>query len=190
MVDPPSDEALYARWRDGDLAAGDALAERYCPALLRFFSNKVPDVAADLVQKSFLACMTNAPPADELRSFRSLVYAIARKQLLQHFEGRGRLRGEEMMSRVSLADLGSTPTQRISREQDRDIIHRALSTLAIDDQITVELYYWQQLSVGEIAQSLGLTPGGTRAKLHRARQSLRAEYVRLTGKPLPGFDRE
>lgn len=189
-VTPPSDETLYARWRDGDAEAGDALAERYCPALLRFFRNKVPEAAADLVQKTFLACMTNAPPSGDLRSFRAVVYAIARKQLLRHFEGRGQLRGVEMMSRVSLADLATTPTQRIAREEDEDIIHRALATLALDDQIAVELYYWQELSVKEVAESLGLTRGGTRAKLHRARLALRKAYEDMAGRPLEGFERD
>lgn len=188
-VEGPSDEALYARWRDGDAEAGDALAERHCPSLLRFFSSKVSDGAEDLVQKTFLACITNAPPPDELRSFRGLLFGVARKQLLRHYEGRGKLRGEEMMSRVSLADLGTTPTQRIAREQDESLIHRALATLTLDDQIAVELYYWQKLPIADVGESLGLSAGGTRAKLHRARQRLREAYTTLSnGGVLYGFD--
>ncbi len=175
------DELLFVQWRGGDAAAGDELAARHYAGLHRFFANKAPTFADDLVQATFLACMTVAIPSEPLRSFRGLLFAVARIRLLRHFQKRGQLRGEQMMSRVSLADLGTTPTQRIARDQSRALLQQALAILALDDQITVELYYWQKLSVGEIATTLGITPGGTRAKLHRARQRLRAEYERLSG---------
>jgi RNA polymerase sigma-70 factor (ECF subfamily) len=187
-VSEESDESLYASWRGGDTSAGDLLAQRHCSAVLRFFSSKVPDVAEDLMQRTFLACMSAKTDPAELRSFRGLLFGIARKQLLQHFEGRGQLRGEEMMSHVSLAELRTTPTQRIAAEQAKQLIHQALATLALDQQIALELYYWQRLAVSEVASVLGLSEGGTRAKLHRARQKLRTEYEKLSdGKPLEGF---
>jgi RNA polymerase sigma-70 factor (ECF subfamily) len=176
-----SDEALYLAWRGGDASAGDVLAQRHCAAVLRFFSNKLPAVAEDLMQKTFLACIASTTPPTALRSFRGFLFGIARKQLLRHFEGRGQLGGEEMMSRVSLAALATTPTQRIAKEQDRELIHRALAKLPLDQQISIELYYWQKLSVAEVAVALGLSAGGTRAKLHRARQRLREEYDALSG---------
>lgn len=185
------DELLFVQWRGGDTAAGDELAARHYAGLRRFFANKVPTFADDLVQATFLACMTVTLPQEPLRSFRGLLFAVARIRLLHHFQKRGQLRGEEMMSQVSLADIGTTPTQRIARDQSRALIQQALTILALDDQITIELYYWQKLSVSEIATTLGITPGGTRAKLHRARQRLRAEYERLSGGGrLPGFEPE
>ena len=185
----PTDETLYAAWRAGDPDAGDALARRHCPAVLRFFASKVPDAAEDLMQKTFLATTSSGPAPEELRSFRALLFGVARKQLFRYFEGRGELKGEDMMSRVSLADLATTPTQRIAREQDRDLIHRALATLPMDDQIAIELYYWQKLSVPEVANALSISAGGMRAKLHRARAKLREAYFELSdGASLDGFE--
>ena len=188
-MDEASDEALYRAWRDDDRSAGDRLARRHCPAVLRFFANKVPEAAEDLMQKTFLATISDGPDPDALRSFRALLFGVARKQLLRFFEGRGQLKGEEMMSRISLADLGTTPTERIAREQSRQLIHRALATLAIDEQIAIELYYWQKLSVPEVADALGISAGGMRAKLHRARGRLREAYRELAdGDSLDGFE--
>lgn len=176
-----ADEALYVAWRGGDIASGDVLAQRHCPAVLRFFANKVPHVAEDLMQKTFLACIASTTDATQVRSFRSFLFGIARKQLLRYFEGRGELVGEEMMSRISLAELATTPTQRIAKAQDHELIHRALAELPLDQQISIELYYWQKLSVAEVAAALGVSEGGMRAKLHRARQRLREIYGALSG---------
>ena len=188
-VHDPGDESLYMAWRAGDAKAGDTLAQRHCVAVLRFFSNKVPELAEDLMQKTFLACVTSKVDPAGLRSFRAFLFGIARKQLLHHFEGRGQLRGEAMMSHVSVADLVTSPTQRIAAAQDNALLHQALAALPMDQQIALELYYWQKLSVPEVAAAVGISDGGMRAKLHRARQRLRTIYEELSnGQPLTDMD--
>jgi len=179
-----SDEALYAEWRGGNADAGNELATRYGAQLARFFANKVPDHADDLCQRTFLACMTASTELQ--RSFRALLFGIARKQLLRHFEGRGMLKGEEMMSRVSIVDLQTTPTQRIAKSEAQDLLHRALSALPVDSQIVLELRYWRKLSAAEIGEVLGLTAAGARTRVHRARSQLRETYEKMSeGKAMP-----
>lgn len=181
-----TDEALYLAWRDGDAGAGNELATRYGAQLARFFANKVPEHAEDLCQRTFLACMTVTTELQ--RSFRALLFGIARKQLLRHFEGRGLLKGEEMMSQVSIADLRTTPTQRIAKQQAENLLHRALAALPVDAQITLELRYWRNLSAEEIGEVLGLSAPGARTRVHRARIQLRETYEAMCdGKPMPPF---
>lgn len=184
-----SDEALFAAWRQGDRAAGNELAARYGGQLARFFGNKVPEVAEDLTQRTFLACMTGTPEIQH--SFRALLFGIARKQLLRHFEGRGVLRGEAMLSEVSVADLRTTPTQRIARDQDSSLMQQALAMLPVDDQIALELRYWRQMSAAAIGEVLGLSAAGARTRVHRARAALRERFDALgSGRPMPSFDEE
>lgn len=117
---------------------------------------------------------------DLRHSFRALLFGIARKQLLRHFEGRGALRGEDMMSRISIVDLQTTPTQRIAKEEEMDLLHRALATLPVDAQIALELRYWRKMPADEIAFVLGLSPAGARTRLHRARALLRERFESLS----------
>lgn len=174
-----SDEELYTRWREGSVEAGNELAEKYCQPVLAFFASKLPDEAEDLMQKTFLACMASTLNPGDVRQFRGFLFGVARKQLLRHLEGRGNLRGETPVSHISLAELRTTPTQRIAREQERTQIQTALAVLPLDQQIALELYYWQKMSVGEVAVAIELSEGGTRAKLHRARSRLKEALSRL-----------
>ncbi len=174
-----SDEELYIRWREGSVEAGNELAAKYCQPVLAFFASKLPEAAEDLMQKTFLACMASTSDPSEVRLFRGFLFGVARKQLLRHFEGRGKLRGESPVSHFSLAELRTTPTQRIAKEQERTQIQTALAVLPLDQQIALELYYWQKMSVGEVAEALDLSEGGTRAKLHRARGRLKEVLARL-----------
>jgi len=177
----PTDHALFVRWRAGDTAAGNELVQRYCAPVLRFFSNKAPNAAEDLMQKTFMGCLAAATPAEEIRSFRGFLFGVARYQLLRFREGRGELRGVDPVTHVSGAAPGTTPTQRVARDKTRDLLRQSIETLPLDQQIAIELFYWQQLTVPEVATALGLSEGGTRAKLHRARQRVRAIYLERSG---------
>ncbi len=78
-----------------------------------------------------------------------------------------------LVSHLSLEVLRTTPTQRLSRQQEQSMIQTALRELSLDQQMALELYYWQGMAVRDVAEVLELTEGGTRARLHRARARLR-----------------
>jgi len=138
-----------------------------------------------------MACMRVKTAPTEVRSFRALLFGVARKQLLRHYEGRGQLKGEEMMSRVSLAELATTPTQRIAKHEERDLLQRAMATIPLDFQIALELRYWQRLSAVEVAEALGLTENGARTRFRRARLKLKQAYAALSdGAELPKWSEE
>lgn len=177
---PGVDETRFAAWRAGSAEAGDELVREHGPAVLRFFANKVGVAAEDLLQQTFLGCMTTKVEPGELRSFRALLFGIARKQLLRHYEGRGVLAGEEMMSRVSLAELRTTPTQKIARSQERAHVEEAMAKLPLDFQIALELRYWQKLTAVEVGAALGLSENGARSRIRRAREQLKEIYGSLT----------
>jgi RNA polymerase sigma-70 factor (ECF subfamily) len=48
----------------------------------------------------------------------------------------------------------------------------ALRTLPLDLQIVVELYYWQEFKVAEIAAITDVAPGTVKSRLSRARDEL------------------
>jgi hypothetical protein len=70
----PSDLALLEAWRGGDDVAGNRLVRRHFSTISRFFRNKVPDQRADLMQRTFLACVESrkAPLSDGHEGLRVL----------------------------------------------------------------------------------------------------------------------
>ncbi len=185
VADATSYEARYVAWRGGSREAGDALIREHGPSVLRFLSNKVGAAAEDLLQETFMACMKVSTDPAEVRSFRALLFGVARKQVLRHYEGRGQLKGEEMMSRISLAELATTPTQRIAKHEEQDLLQRAMATIPLDFQIALELRYWQRLSAVEVAAAVGLTENGARTRFRRARLKLKEAYATLSGGAQP-----
>ena len=79
-----------------------------------------------------------------------------------------------------MADLGATPSVLIDKRQQLQVLYAALQALPLDLQITLELFYWEELPASEIGSVLDLPEGTVRSRLRRARQLL-AERLRALG---------
>lgn len=169
-----TDDELFRAWQAGDRRAGEALFERHYDALDRFFLNKVGDRAGDLVQRTFVACIEAASRFRGDASFRTFMFAIARNQLLKHLRDHGREKQRLDPAITSICDLDPSPSVVAARREQERLLLAALRRLPIDEQIALELHYWEQLSATEIAAVLEIPVGTAKSRLRRARDRLEA----------------
>jgi RNA polymerase sigma-70 factor (ECF subfamily) len=149
---------------------------RNFPPVHRFFRNKVDaQEVDDLVQRSFLACLEAAHRIRPDASVRAFLLACARRQLLKFLYERGKHARRRDVPWKAAGPFAQTPTHDMGAQQDARALLRALRRLPLDLQVTVELFYWEELPVAEIATVLGVPQGTVKSRLFRARESLRAE---------------
>jgi RNA polymerase sigma-70 factor (ECF subfamily) len=181
-----SDEALLSAWRDGDQRAGELLFSRHLKSMARFFIPKVGhEQSEDLVQDTFLGLREGLDRFRGESSVRTLLYAIARNKLNYYFRQltRDRARFVFDAGQTSLAAIGTTPTQRIAgAEQDR-LLLQALRELPVDTQVMLELHYWEQIPVGEIATIVDQPINTVKARMYRGRRQLDAMMAKLADSP-------
>ncbi|MFO0614563.1 MAG: RNA polymerase sigma factor [Polyangiaceae bacterium] len=175
----PADDELFAAWKGGDTKAGTELFERYFDVLFRFFRNKTEDGAEDLVQQTFLSCLSG-PPFRGDSSFRTYLFTIARNALYGHWEKRGRAAADADLSEVSVADLGPSPSAIVAKRREERLLLEGLRNIPIDHQIVLELYYWEDLSGPELAMVFGVAEPTIRSRLRLAREALDKALSRLT----------
>ncbi|MEM6990897.1 MAG: sigma-70 family RNA polymerase sigma factor [Myxococcota bacterium] len=175
-----TDDELLARWRQGDAKAAEALFEAHFDGLYRFFRNKAPAAADDLVQRTLLAAFEGSDRFRGECSFRTFLFAVARNQLLVYL---AQLRGVARIEpeQHSVADTSPSPSSVVGRRREQAIVLQALRRLAIDHQILLELFYWEQQSGADLATILGVPEGTVRTRLRRARQLLVAEVATIDG---------
>jgi RNA polymerase sigma factor (sigma-70 family) len=187
-----ADLELLDRWCAGDRAAGNELFKRYFDDIYRFFENKLSGEVEDLVQETFLACVRRREEFRRQSSFRTFVFAVARFELYAYW--RRRARGGQALdfSEISLADLVTTPGTRMAREQDRERMLRALRSLPLEQQLLLELHYWEQLDSEQLAEVFDIAPTTARTRLFRARTALRERMEEIDGAqglaPAASFD--
>lgn len=175
------DLELLERWCGGDNNAGNQLFQRHFAGVYRFFRNKLPDAADELVQATFLACVKSRDRFRGQSSFRTYIFAIARNELFAYLRKVQRRRDDLDFDQVSMADLGTSPTGRLARDQERQRLLQALCTLPVEQQVLLELFYWEGMSTAELAEVLGIAEPAGRTRLSRARKALRERMETLAG---------
>lgn len=175
------DDAWLAAWRAGDRAAGQRLFSRHYEAVARFFVNKVGEAGAELIQRTFLACVEGMPRFRGEGSFRSWLFAIAYRQLCAHYNARGRAPLD--LSSDSVAGLDPSIAGLLVEREEQRLLLASLRALPLELQVVLELHYWEQCSTVEIAAALEIPQGTVKSRLRRGREQLRALIDRLAATP-------
>ena len=175
-----TDGELLERWRQHDAESGEVLFERYYRMVERFFLNKLSHSVADLVQETFIRCVKNREKIRDNKQFRLYIFGIAYNVLKAHL--RQRYRGGEAIDvdDASVRDLEPGPATLVVRRREHRALLEALRSIPVDDQVVLELHYWENLTTEEIAESLGIAVGTVRGRLQRARAKLGEVMQRLT----------
>lgn len=175
--EPDDDGALLEAWRAGDRDAGDDLLRRHFLGVFRYFSSHAGVDAEELTQRTFEACIA---ARDRVRDeFVAYLFGIARNQLLREWERRG-YRGEPVSpSSVSLPDLRTSPSMRVAKLDEQLMFARGLAELPREFAAVLELFFWEDRSIQEIADRLGIPTGTVKTRLHRGKARLR-EWLAAT----------
>lgn len=185
MID---DLELLRTWRDGDRGAGNQLLRRHFTSLHRFFASKVGDEAEDLIQNTLLACVTYIDKVAAAASFKAYLFTIASHQLYAYL--RKRESNPIDFTAVSAVELGLSPSSVVAQRESDQRLSAALRRLPIELQIVLELGYWEDLGVPEIATVLELPLGTAKSKVRKAKQLLAQELERQARPSLIPLDDE
>ena len=187
-VAPPIDDlTLLTRWRDGDNEAGAMLVQRYFSPLMRFFRNKVTNVddAKELVGETMLAC-TKGKGVITGQDVRKYVFGIAMNKLREHYRRNVKREREEAdFSELCVADFDppGSPATIVARQREVALLARALRRLPLEQQIVLELSYFEAQRAPEIAELLGVPQQTVYTRLRRGKARLGDILATLADNP-------
>lgn len=179
------DFELLGRWRAGDANAGNALVRRHFSRVYRFFRSKVDEGVDDLTQQTFLAVVEGKDRIREGSSFKAYAFGVARRQLMmslrRRYRGTQRLNWTEMSVSEVAEEGPATPSQIVAQRYEQRLLLAALRQIPVDYQIALELHYWEDMSVREIASVVDASAGTIKSRLSRGRTLLQRRIDRLAG---------
>ncbi len=173
------DLELLEAWRAGDRSAGEALFERHFDAVARFFRNKVNHSIDDLIQRTFLGCVEGRDRFRGESSFRTFLFAVAHNVLGKHYRSQRRHGDRIDFGVTSVHDLAPSPSVIVARHHEHRVLLQALRRIPLDNQIVLELYYWERLTAPEVARVLNVPEGTARTRIRRAKQLLEGQMRKL-----------
>lgn len=178
-----SDEALFERYRQGDLAAFRTLIERHHDELLHFLVRLLGDrqAAEDAFQETFLQIHQSAHGFDTSRRFRPWMFTIAANKGRDALRRKVRRPTLPLSATVASSDGNGTtefidllavnipgPEDALDRAELNARVQGALSKLSPTLREILLLAYFQRLSYAQIADELGIPLGTVKSRLHAA----------------------
>ena len=151
---------------------------------MRFFRTKTDVGVEDLVQRTFLVCAERLHSYGGVATFRAFLFGIARNVLFEHLRARTRDgRPDAALGASAIIDLApGVSTLAFRRAEQRSLVD-ALQRIPLKLQLVVELYYWEELGIDELAHLLDVPEGTVKSRLHRARGLLREAMARAPVRP-------
>ncbi len=165
------------------MASGEALFERYYNMVEQFFLNKVSDGIQDLVQETFIRCVESRERIHDNDRFHVYMFGIAYHVLCAHLRERYRDKRTIDFNEDSAHDLAPGPGTLMARRREHRLLIEALRNIPVEDQVLLELHYWEQLTTHQMAEVLEIPLGTARGRLRRARTKLEKVMQRLAESP-------
>ena len=131
--------------------------------------------AQDAAQETFVRAYTRLDTYDPGRKFSSWLLAIASHYCVDVLRKRRMvyLSLDDLPPMVELAMPRTTqPEQVVVSQQDAGAVQELLNALPPDYRTPVILRYWYDMSYREIAETMGVSEGIVKTRLHRARARL------------------
>ncbi|MDQ3548680.1 MAG: sigma-70 family RNA polymerase sigma factor [Chloroflexota bacterium] len=173
------DEEQERRWltscRKGDSNACARVVRAYQDTALRtaFLMTNDRQAAEDIAQNAFLNAFRHLNRFDLERPFRPWFLTILANEARMHLRARKRRPATELPDDLPDGADADAILTRLIRDDERARVRAALAELDEPFRTTVILFYFNDLSVDEIANATDSQPGTVKSRLHRGRQHLR-----------------
>ena len=182
------ENTLIHRAQDGDEGAFAALMRSYhafvCAIVIGIVDNSHD--AEEVVQDTFLSAYRGLTQLEDASKFKSWLAEIARNRARNWLR---KQRGDT----ISIDEVGEhllqtqdSPDERLTRQEQRELIRRTMETLPQKDRDIARAFYLEGASYKELTSTHGLSDKAISFRLSRARRQLskRLQYL-LTGVFVP-----
>jgi RNA polymerase sigma-70 factor (ECF subfamily) len=171
----PSDEALYALARNGNLPAFDQLYARYERRLFGFILRLLRDrgQAEEVFHDVLLSVIEGEAASFEQARFKAWLFRVARNACANRL--RSKSRSEGALSRAGFLDeLAASPEQRLVEEERAFALSKAVRTLPAT---LADVFHLRSsgLSYAEIADVLDVPLGTVKSRMNALVQQLQGE---------------
>lgn len=168
-----SDTALMGKLKQDDTRALASLIDRWEGRLLHFVYRYVQNesIARDLVQETFVRIYQARERFDGKRNFTTWMFGIAANLCRNHYRWLSRHAEADLASAPEPVDASTPVDQLRALEKNREIAAH-VQALPHALRVALILYYYEDLSYGEIADVVGCSIRGVESRLYRARKIL------------------
>ncbi len=194
-----SDSQLVLRARQGDPEAFNLLIERYQAMTERIAQRMLDssDAAQDAAQEAMLQAFLSLNDLRDPERFRSWLYGIvlnvckgSLRRSKRGIPASQSLDEEQAQGGWNSVGAAQDPQEAAIERELHFLVLSAIQELPPAHRQAARLYYYESLTLHEIALITGATPQAIKVRLHRARSSLRRKLGALYPEIQPAASQE
>jgi RNA polymerase sigma factor (sigma-70 family) len=181
-MEAPGDLYDIQRVRAGEVEAYSRLVDRYKDMVytlcIRMLGNEAD--AEEAAQDAFVKAFRALDDFHGKSKFSTWLYRIAYNQCISVI--RRKVKVIDLVDNIP--DTGAEDTSldgldTLSREERSKYLQMAVDSLPETDAVVITLFYYEELSLEEIAGITGLSGNNIRIKLHRSRKKIYQELHKI-----------
>lgn len=173
--------SLVTRAQKGDSTAMDELFAAFYNDVYYFALKtlKDSDTACDITQETFLEIINTIGNLKEPAAFVTWMKQITYHQCTRYFKKKKDVLVEEDEDGNTIFDTladeseGAIPSEVYEKEEFRNTILGIINELSEEQRSAVMMYYFDELSVGQIAEIQGVSEGTVKSRLNYARKAIK-----------------
>lgn len=177
--------------RAGDTCAQSELYTHYYNTVYYTAATVVKDeeAALDIVQDSFLKAFTQLETLSNPEAFPAWIKRIATNNARNWLRKRNPLlfsqiaetdeEGNEMPVEIEDLDLTRQPEEMLDAKTKKELLWAIIDTLSDEQRLVVNMFYFQGVSVADIAQELAVSQNTVKSRLNYARKKIEIKVLDL-----------
>jgi len=176
-----SDEVLIGRIASGDRLAMQVLFARHHVRVYRFVLRLVgdPTRAEDLISDVFLDVWRQAGRFEARSAVSTWLLAIARFKALSALRKRPDEALDDEMA-GAIQDTADNPEVAVQKKDKGEILRECLKSLSPEHREIIDLVYYHEKSVEEVAEIVGIPEATVKTRMFYARKRL-SELLKAAG---------
>ena len=180
-VQDTSDETLIELIADGDKRAMQVLYARHNVRVYRFILRLTGNqtLAEDLVSEVFFDVWRQAEGFESKSQVSTWLLAIARYKALSAMRRRTDEHLDDQMA-ATIEDTADDPETVVNTKDRATIIQKCLTQLSPAHREVIDLVYYHEKSVDEVAQIVGVPPATVKTRMFYARSKM-ADLLKQSG---------
>lgn len=173
-----------AKAQNGDRKAMERIVDEtsgyvyyYCLTLLCS-----EDEASDAVQEIYLTVLKKLGTLENPKAFLGWLKAVTSnhcKNRLARNKSYSSLDDEVLFENAEETDIQLIPQKHIEAQELRNAVVAAVKNLPVFQRECVMMYYYNEMSVSQIAEILEIKEGTVKSRLYNARKSIKSELEKL-----------
>jgi RNA polymerase sigma-70 factor (ECF subfamily) len=177
----PADELLIGRIARGDRLAMQVLFARHHVRIYRFVLRLMRDemAAEDVISEVFLDVWRQASRFEGRSAVSTWLIAIARFKALSMLRKR-REEGLDDEMAESIEEPSDDPALAVEKLDKGEKLRKCLAALSREHREVIDLVYYHEKSVEEVAQIIGIPENTVKTRMFYARKKL-GELCRMAG---------